>query len=288
MHQQSSVLELLDAEQKAHDEHYAAMAEEDTPLTLARYEQRQTAYPWQPHFARYSEEKLRFVRFLTPYLQQAANQGWPVLDYACGPGEFACYLALRGCPQVHGFDLSATGVERGCRLARRAGLEERVCLRQMNAQALDYPDGMFPLVIGKAVLHHVIKYPGTAAELHRVMAAGGSALFIENLGNAALWQLLRRRTMAGDQGDVNLTSALIREWASPFRAVRVRGFHVAFMAKRFCFRRQKGGDTFLAGGALGGLLRGMLTGCYLWDELVFNHTPLGNWLGGMCIITLTR
>src|SRR5262252_6955121 len=133
MDQQSRVQELLAAEQRAHDEHYAAMAEEESPLTVARYEQSQTAYPWQPHFARYSEEKLRFVRFLTPYLQQAASERWPVLDYACGPGKFACYLALRGCQQVHGFDLSATGVERGRRLARQAGLEERVCLRQMNA-----------------------------------------------------------------------------------------------------------------------------------------------------------
>jgi|GEM_PF-1232340 len=291
MHSESQSLfvnEMLDAERAEHNELYAEMGRRATePVTLASY-RRKLAYPWSKHWGLYSEEIARFAGALEPYIQKAARQGYPVLDYACGIGDFACYLALKGCREVHGFDLSVKGVEVGRELAAMSGLSGRIHLNAMNAQQLDYEDNQFGLIAGKGVLHHVLKYPHTAREIYRVLRPGGSALFLENLGNGPVWRWIRNKSIGGtDLGDINLDSALIKARFKDFRACTINGFHLAYMAKRFCFTQAEP-EHYLFQGALGTVIRiGMISG-YFFDELFINHSRLGDLLGGMCIITLKK
>ncbi len=283
-----SVAEMLDAERAEHNEHYAELGRRVTsPVTLTSYE-KEMAGPWSPQWSLYSEEVRRFVHALKPHVREAASQGYPVLDYACGIGDFSCYLALKGCHDVYGFDLSSDGVKVGQKLAVESGLDERVHLEVMNAQQLRYKDNQFGLIAGKGVLHHVLKYPHTAREIARVLRPGGKAVFLENLGNGPIWRWIREKSIGGtDQGDINLTSEMLKTRFHSFRACSIEGFHVAFMAKRFCFTQAEP-ERFLFRGALGTVVRIGMIGSYCFDELFVNHTRIGDWLGGMCIITLGK
>jgi len=280
--------EMLEAEQAEHNELYAEVGRRTTgPVTLSSY-RRKMAYPWSKRWGLYSEEIARFAGALEPYLQNIARQGYPVLDYACGIGDFACYLALKGCREVHGFDLSVRGIEVGRELAAKSGLSDRIHLNAMNAQQLQYEDNQFGLIAGKGVLHHVLKYPHTAREIQRVLRPGGRALFLENLGNGPVWRWILKKSIGGtDLGDINLDSDLIKARFQDFRTCSINGFHLAYMAKRFCFTQAEP-EHYLFQGALGTVVRIGMIGCYVFDELFVNYSRLGDWLGGMCIITLEK
>ena len=153
---------------------------------------------------------------------------------------------------------------------------------------------MFDVVIGKGVLHHIAKYPGTAEELLRIMKPGARAIFLENLGNGPVWRAIRRLTMGTTNfGDINLSNDYLKDWAKPFSKCKIRGFHVLFMAKRFFFiREEKENSPIRKGHRFSSVpwffTRMMLTAAYLVDEILFNYTPLGNYLGGMCLVFLRK
>ena len=289
--------EFLNVEKKAHDTFYAGQSayerSGDINFNPEVYE-RNMAYPWQTNFNLYSEETLRFVRYIKSVYEKNRIGSGSVLEYGCGRGDLSCYLALKGWKEIHGFDLSGKAIEFAQRLAQSCGLQDRVFFQVMNAQSLKYPNEKFGLVVGHGVLHHISKYPGTASELYRVMKPGATAIFLENLGNGPIWRLIRRITMGDtDFGDINLSTEYLKDWSSSFSGFKIRGFHVLFMAKRFCFiRRDEEDGTVEKNNRFKGLpwwlIRMFLSGCYFFDELVFNHTPLGNYFGGMCIITLRK
>jgi SAM-dependent methyltransferase len=288
---------LLQVEQRAHDVFYSQRSryETDGGLHFSReiYEQCM-AYPWQCNFDLYSEETLRLIRYVDAFKVRKVVGDGPVLEYGCGRGDLSCYLALKGYGEVYGFDISAKAIELGQRLVKTCSLQDKIFLQQMNAQELKYPSEKFALVIGKGVLHHISKYPGTSSELHRVMKPGAVAIFLENLGNGPVWETIRRISMGDTElGDIDITTKWLREWTTPFQDFKLRGFHLLFMAKRFCFIREEKGDGSVCkrnrfSGFPWLLIKALLTGCYLFDELLVNHTPIGNYLGGMCIITLRK
>ena len=94
-----------------------------------------------------------------------------ILDYGCGMGEMSVAIATRGF-DVTGFDLSGVGIETARFLAEQANVSESTRFCVANAQALPFTANTFDLVLGKAVLHHTVKYPGTNTELYRVMKPG--------------------------------------------------------------------------------------------------------------------
>lgn len=123
------------------------------------------------------------------------HPGRRVLDCACGVGQFAIWLALRG-KEVRGFDISANAVAVARQSARLSGVESAVRFDVMDARDLGYGDGEFDLLTGQDCLHHLIKYPGAVRELARVLRPGGAGLFVEPLAWNPLVNLLR----AGDIG----------------------------------------------------------------------------------------
>jgi 2-polyprenyl-3-methyl-5-hydroxy-6-metoxy-1,4-benzoquinol methylase len=161
-----------------------------------------------------------------------------ILDYGCGMGKLSVYLAQRGFKHIEGFDLADEGVAFGNRLAEVNGVAEAINLQQMDAENLRYDDASFDVVIGKAVLHHTIKYPKTADELHRVMRPGAVAIFKENIGNSPFMKLGRFVTMdlRGHHGDVNITTPMLQDYGRAFSSTHVEAMSFLFMAKRILWR----------------------------------------------------
>ncbi|HZM10907.1 MAG TPA: class I SAM-dependent methyltransferase [Candidatus Limnocylindrales bacterium] len=157
-------------------------------------------------------------------------RGLRVLDYGCGFGKLGMYLSLCGA-QVWGFDLSSPAIETANQVARRYGLTAQ--FEQMDAEDLRYADGSFDLIIGFGVLHHVIKYPRAGAQLFRVLAPGGRAIFHETLWDNPLINLARRFTSEhADAGDAPLTDKNIREFCRDFSQIRLEKRNLLYMLKR--------------------------------------------------------
>lgn len=135
-------------------------------------------------------------------------RGKRVLDYACGFGMLGVYLSSSGA-DVCGFDLSSSAVEVAKEAALKYGLPAK--FEQMDATDLTYPNGHFDLVVGFGVIHHVVKYPGAAGQLLRVLRPSGKAAFHETLWDNPVFNFTRRFTMeSADSGDAPLGEREIR------------------------------------------------------------------------------
>jgi SAM-dependent methyltransferase len=117
--------------------------------------------------------------------------GKDVLEYGCGPGSYAFFLAERGA-NVTGIDISETAIEQAEQEARRRGLS-KLRFAVMNAEALDLPDASFDFVCGKGILHH-LDLGHSYAEVARVMRPDGHAVFKEPLGHNLALRLFRAAT----------------------------------------------------------------------------------------------
>lgn len=96
-----------------------------------------------------------------------------MLEVGCGTGyvglNLSLYEGLIG--ELHACDISQGMVEACSAKAAELGLDVRA--RQSELEKLDYPDGMFDMVIGHAVLHHIPDVSRALAEIHRVLKPGG-------------------------------------------------------------------------------------------------------------------
>jgi 2-polyprenyl-3-methyl-5-hydroxy-6-metoxy-1,4-benzoquinol methylase len=195
--------------------------------------------------------------------------GRPLLDYGCGLGKWSIRLAQEGA-DVSGFDLSPVAVD----TARRRAAFNQLPIRfdVADATSLPYADETFDTVVGVGVMHHVIKYPGTATELHRVMRPGGVAVFTETLAHNPLIELGRSITMRGnlDAGDVALTLDAVEEWGAPFAATTVEPFSLTYMVKAVIGRRP------------------LLRACYELDTRLLRAFPALGRYCGECVVVLTR
>lgn len=157
-------------------------------------------------------------------------RGKRVLDYGCGVGMLGIYLSSCGA-EVWGFDLSSTAIE----IARETALKyaQHARFEQMDAAELTYLDNFFDLVVGFGVIHHVVKYPGVAHQLIRVLKPGGKAAFHETLWDNPIFNFARRFTMKdADAGDVRLRERDIRMFFRDFRNITIDKYHLLYMTKR--------------------------------------------------------
>jgi ubiquinone/menaquinone biosynthesis C-methylase UbiE len=204
-------------------------------------------------------------------LEAQGVEGKDILDYACGLGQWAIKFAQLGA-RARGFDLSPVGIELARARVEQSPVPLAVEFDVASAGRLPYDDDSFDLVAGIGALHHVIKYPGTADELWRVMRPGATAVFTENLGHNPVIQLARRWTMRGnDAGDVILTVPLVEQWASRFSSVDVWGCCLLTMAKRVIPTH-----------------RSVLTILHRADEKLFSVAPGLRRYGGESVITLVK
>lgn len=130
-------------------------------------------------------------RALYEDLLRARGAGRDVLEYGCGPGSYAFFLADLGA-SVLGIDISTTAIEQAQAAARERGAES-VEFRRLNAESLELPDDSFDLVCGTGILHH-LDLDRAYSEIVRTLRPGGSAVFIEPLGHNPLINRFRRKT----------------------------------------------------------------------------------------------
>lgn len=131
------------------------------------------------------------VRFVREWLA-ARTAGRDVLDYCCGNGETALWLAAHGA-NVVGIDISPVSVQNATAAAVERGLRERARFVVMDAEQMEFPDGRFDFVTVNGVLHH-LDLDKAYAELARVLRPGGQVIATESLRHNPVIQWYRRLT----------------------------------------------------------------------------------------------
>jgi ubiquinone/menaquinone biosynthesis C-methylase UbiE len=106
-----------------------------------------------------------------------------VLDVACGTGESFPFLPTAAA--VTAVDLSPQMLARARRRADRLGRD--VDLRQMSAQALDFPDGSFDTVTTAMSTCTFPDPVGALGEMARVTRPGGRILLLEHGRSRVGW-----------------------------------------------------------------------------------------------------
>lgn len=123
-----------------------------------------------------------------------------VLLYGCGPANDARVYLEQGAATLTGIDISDAEIEQAWRRARDEGYADRVDFRAGDAHHTGFPDASFDLIVGSAILHH-LDLPLALAELRRILAPGGRAVFQEPLVHNPLLRLGRRLTPAARTAD---------------------------------------------------------------------------------------
>lgn len=117
--------------------------------------------------------------------------GKRVLEIGCGMG-FHSELMARAGAQLTAIDLSPTSVES---TRKRFQLKKlRGDIRQMDAEAMDFPDGHFDLVWSWGVIHHSSRTGRIIRDVERVLAPNGEArIMVYNLGGMPAYVTMATR-----------------------------------------------------------------------------------------------
>jgi demethylmenaquinone methyltransferase/2-methoxy-6-polyprenyl-1,4-benzoquinol methylase len=160
--------------------------------------------PLGPTYDRYARllsfgQDPRWRSFLVSRIPLDAGR---VLDVATGTAAVAIELVRAGSARtVVGVDQSREMLSAGRERVERAGLRDRIELREGRAEDLPFADGEFDAVTFTYLLRYVDDVPATLRELARVVRPGGTVAMLEfglpRGGWRPLWELYVRVGLPG-------------------------------------------------------------------------------------------
>lgn len=120
-------------------------------------------------------------------------QGKNVLDYCCGNGEDAIFIAKNGARKVMGIDISDVSID-NCRVrADNDKIADVASFQIMDAENLKFEDNVFDIITEYGCLHH-IDLERAFCEMARVLKPEGKVICNEALGHNLIIRLYRELT----------------------------------------------------------------------------------------------
>lgn len=116
-----------------------------------------------------------------------------VLDYCCGNGEDAIFVAKNGAKEIIGMDISGVSIDNCNIRATQENVSNVVSFRVMDAEDLKFNDNTFDVVTEYGCLHH-IDLKKAYSEIARVLKPNGKAICNEALGHNVFIRLYRKLT----------------------------------------------------------------------------------------------
>jgi SAM-dependent methyltransferase len=205
----------------------------------------------------------------------ARCRGKRVLDYCCGNGQHTFWLAESGA-ETYGIDISPASIEIATGESSRRGLGERLRFLVMDAEATEFPDGFFDLIVVSGVLHH-LDLNRAYRELARILKPEGEVICTEALRHNPFIHLYRKLTphlrSAWETSHILGRREIERARKYFFRVEVARFFHLADIAA----------VPFRGSPAFGPLLRGL----EFVDSILFK-IPVIKWQAWMAVFILSR
>jgi SAM-dependent methyltransferase len=140
-----------------------------------------------------------FLRYLVAEIEDYALNQFGILDnkrllyYGSGVNFKPVIRFVSQGATVYMIDISAKFIEFLINRVNDLGLEERVFPMVMDCESLEFKEGEFDAVYGRAILHHLNLSKGLQ-EIWRVLKQNGIAVFIEPLGMNPLINFYRIMT----------------------------------------------------------------------------------------------
>lgn len=120
-------------------------------------------------------------RALSSGLKVLDASGLKVLDVGVGTAQIPIELCRRGFEiEVLGIDLADHMLKRSRENIERAGLQQRITVRKVDAKSMPFADGQFEVVLSNSILHHIPEPVTVIREMQRVLASKG-LLFVRDL-----------------------------------------------------------------------------------------------------------
>jgi len=116
-----------------------------------------------------------------------------VLDYCCGNGQNAHWIAAMGPQEVIGIDISDVSVENAKRRAAELKVDKKTRFEVMDAENMTFAPSSFDLIFESGVLHH-LDLDKAYSEFSRVLKADGECICTEALGHNRIIQRYREKT----------------------------------------------------------------------------------------------
>ena len=151
-------------------------------------------------------------------------EGCQLLDYGCGAGEEAVYLASMGA-HVTAIDISPVGVQLATERARVNGVGDRVRAVVMRCDPTEFPDDSFDVIHGFGILHHVGLATGLE-EVERLLKPRGRALFFEHMGNSRLIEWFRPQDGDYTENEKPVVWSDVKRLCARFAEVEMKPFHL--------------------------------------------------------------
>jgi len=183
-------------------------------IFFKKYAEPQDDWDWR----QYGAKLLGFVK------------GCRVLDFGCGQGEEAVYLAKMGA-HVTAIDISPVGIELTKERARLNGVGDRVSAMLMRCDPTEFPSESFDVIHGFGILHHIGFRTGIT-EIKRLLKPRGRGLFFEHMGNSKLIERLRPKEKDYTKGERPVKWKEIQEIRPEFSLMVARPFHIASRLRR--------------------------------------------------------
>lgn len=99
--------------------------------------------------------------------------------------------------------------------------------RAVDCARLPFPDQSFDMIVGNAVLHHVLpSIDDVAAEFHRVLAHGGQGIFTGEIAGSRFACWLMSKTTLRKSKDEYVTTC--RTWIRAFEEVGFKDIQVTY------------------------------------------------------------
>ena len=130
-----------------------------------------------------------------------------LLEYGCGTGSESKRWVEHGAI-LTGLDISDEGIAKAKEFANQSGY--KASYHVMNAEAMEFPNASFDVVVGTGILHH-LDLTKCYQELSRVLDKNGHAIFIEPLGHNPvinLYRLLTPKMRTDDEHPIRMKDLL--------------------------------------------------------------------------------
>jgi ubiquinone/menaquinone biosynthesis C-methylase UbiE len=162
---------------------------------------------------------------------RARCQNKRLLDYGCGNGDDSIFAAKNGAYAV-GIDISEISIANCKKKALDERVNDRTEFHVMDAEALQFEDNSFDLVVVYGVLHHM-DFSVAMNEISRVLKPDGQAICTEALAHNPLIRTYRRWTphlRTPWEVEHIMRRENIRMAENWFNRVEARCYHLATLA----------------------------------------------------------